>query len=152
MVMRGLMVTIIVFGLSGCILRHSEFPKGTSTLSAQINDSLRFFDRIYTENFILGFRVLALSKGDTIRLHLADGKIGQYTWSASSPHLVQPDTAAYYNSFLAVPGVGGFTISEHSNYDLRAAGTFEFMVVDSLNADTIRVLDGRFVLFYEPTD
>ena len=153
MIRRELLVAYICLGLVGCdLLDESEFPKGTSTLSAQINGSPRSFANIYASDYIDGFKVFASHQGDTIRLYMADGKVGQYTWRASTSPTLWLDTVAFYNSFQALPGLGGFTISEHDHNILKASGTFEFTAIDTLNADTIRVTGGQFIVFYEPTD
>lgn len=153
MIRRELLVASLCLGLVGCdLLDESEFPKGTSTLSAHVNGSLRSFANIHASNYIDGFKVVASYQGDTVRLSMADGNVGQYTWRAPTSPTPWVDTVAFYNSFQALPGVGGFTISEHDHTILKAAGTFEFTAIDTLNADTLRVTGGQFVVFYEPTD
>ncbi len=153
MARRKFFVAFVFSQLVGCDLTdESEFPKGTSTLSAYMNGSPRSFVNIHPSNYIDGFKVFASHQGDTILLYMADGKVGQYTWRAPASSALWLDTVAFYNSFQALPGIGGFTISEHDYNILKAAGTFAFTVVDTVNADTIRVTGGQFVLFYRPTD
>jgi Family of unknown function (DUF6252) len=87
------------------------------------------------------------SKGNTLRIHLGDVRIGDHKWGKySGPYT--PDSSATLNWMPALLDIGGFTITNHDTANRLIVGSFNFSVFDTTNKDTITVQNGHFSFYY----